>query len=711
MPEFADERGLGVFLSFRNSLKESDGGDGAGNEEEKANDEANHAVGEGEGVLFGFVEVDGTDFGEGDVEGGLDGAEAFATGNATIGAGTGDLVGGAKGFAEGGAPAQRGLASLFTPFARSFEVDSFFGGSGRSPAGHGWGVYGYLGKVKEFSEACSLGFFKEELFERGARVRSGEEFAVGIGGDEVLDLGDELGGGVLKHHFGLVFEGDEFVERALPEHFSLMNNADGIADFLHLLEEVGAEENGDAVGLEVENKVADLSGAQGVDAGGGFVEDEEAGRLNEGLGEADALQHALGIAGETAVSSFGEGGEFEEFLDACVQRFALHSAELAVEFEGFFAGEVFVEIGVFGKIADVFARVGFEGVFAENFAGAAGGGEEAEEGLHCGGFSGAIGANEAVDLAATDGEGDVIDGAMLGSLDRGGELFDEVFDINSEVAHEGMLAMFLNCGKRGKRFHGGAMFKKVLALVGAMMALIGLSGCLEMESTISVNKDGSGLLTEKVVMGAQMVAMMGMGATEGGEDPLAKFSEKSLKAKAAKYGEGVEFVEVTKEEKDGGVSFTTVFKFADISTLKFTPGAMMADEEDLDDEEEDLKMFSFNDGVLTITTPDPSEEGLGLGDDDMSEEEMAMAAPMFAGFKMSAKMVFEGGIDSTNATYHEGNTINLMSMNFDEMMKNEGGFAAMKKLDVESREAFTAAVKELDGIEMESKEKVTVKLK
>ncbi|MGJ8726566.1 MAG: hypothetical protein ACSHYB_18625 [Roseibacillus sp.] len=255
------------------------------------------------------------------------------------------------------------------------------------------------------------------------------------------------------------------------------------------------------------------------------------------------------------------------------------------------------------------------------------------------------------------------------------------------------------------------MFKKVLALVGAMMALIGLSGCLEMESTISVNKDGSGLLTEKVVMGAQMVAMMGMGATEGGEDPLAKFSEKSLKAKAAKYGEGVEFVEVTKEEKDGGVSFTTVFKFADISTLKFTPGAMMADEEDLDDEEEDLKMFSFNDGVLTITTPDPSEEGLGLGDDDMSEEEMAMAAPMFAGFKMSAKMVFEGGIDSTNATYHEGNTINLMSMNFDEMMKNEGGFAAMKKLDVESREAFTAAVKELDGIEMESKEKVTVKLK
>ena len=255
------------------------------------------------------------------------------------------------------------------------------------------------------------------------------------------------------------------------------------------------------------------------------------------------------------------------------------------------------------------------------------------------------------------------------------------------------------------------MFKKLLTLVGAMMALVGLSGCLEIESTISVNKDGSGQLSERTVLGAQMIAMMNMGGGEDGKDPFAQYSEESLKEKAASYGEGVEFVEVKKEEKDGSVIFTSVFKFADISKFKFTPGSAMPNNDKPKGEE--LQMFSFDDGVLTISVPDPSKEemGMGLGKEDMSEEEMAMAAPMFAGLKIAAKLVFEGGIEATNATYVEGNTVTLMSMDFDELVKNEGGFAATKKLQADSREAFAAAVEELDGVEIESKEKVTVTLK
>lgn len=253
------------------------------------------------------------------------------------------------------------------------------------------------------------------------------------------------------------------------------------------------------------------------------------------------------------------------------------------------------------------------------------------------------------------------------------------------------------------------MLKKLLALVGAMSALLGLSGCLELESTISVNKDGSGTLTEKAVMGAQMVAMMNMGAAQGGEDPLANFSEESLKKKAATYGEGVEFAGVKKEEKDGGLTVTATFKIADISKFKFSPGSLMADGEDI--EEEAVEMFAMKDGVLTIMVPDPSEEELAFGDEEMSEEEMMMAAPMMAGFKMSATLVCEGGIESTNATYHEDNSVVLMSMNFDELMKNEGGLAVMKNLKAESREEFAKKVEGIKGLQMESQEKVTVELK
>ena len=172
-----------------------------------------------------------------------------------------------------------------------------------------------------------------------------------------------------------------------------MDDADGVADLLHLFEEVGAEEDGDVAGLEVEDEVADLTRAEGVNPGGGFVEDEQAGGLDEGLGEADALQHPLGVTGEAASARFGEGGEFEEFFNAFGELGALHPAEFAVEFEGLASGEVFVEVGVLGEVADVFAGVGFEGVFAKDFASAAGGCEEAKESLHGGGFARAVGAD------------------------------------------------------------------------------------------------------------------------------------------------------------------------------------------------------------------------------------------------------------------------------------------------------------------------------
>lgn len=276
------------------------------------------------------------------------------------------------------------------------------------------------------------------------------------------------------------------------------------------------------------------------------------------------------------------------------------------------------------------------------------------------------------------------------------------------------MSKFRNCRSRGNSVGYAGMFKKLMALAGAMLALVGLSGCLEMESVIALKKDGSGTMTETVSIGAQMAGMMQMGGGgEGAEDPFADFGEDAAKEKAKTYGEGVEFVSTKKEEKDGGLTFTTVYKFADINTVVYEPGQMMnnSEEEEEETEEEPVKMFSYKDGVLTIEVPDPSQEDFAMGDEEMGEEEMAMMAPMMAGMKVTAKLVVEGGIAETNATFRDGDAITLMAMNFDELLKNEGGLGAMKKLDVEDRAAFAKAVSELKGFDMESKEKVSVKLK
>lgn len=279
----------------------------------------------------------------------------------------------------------------------------------------------------------------------------------------------------------MVFEGDEFVEGALLEHFSLMDDADGVADFLHLFEEVRTEEDGDAVGFEVEDEVADLTGSEGVDSGGGFVKDEEARRLNESLGKSHPLQHALGVAGEAAVSSFGERGEFEEFVDAVLEVAALHPTELAVELEGLAAGEVFVEVGVFGEVAHVLAGVDFEGVFAKDFAVAARGSQQAEEGLHGGGLAGAVGADESVDLTGGNGEGDVVDSPMFGPLDGGGKVFDQVFNFNGELAHRNQHSAIFGDLGIVKTGYSAFVREAGLFLRSWVMVLVGLHEMLLVE--------------------------------------------------------------------------------------------------------------------------------------------------------------------------------------------------------------------------------------
>ena len=245
-----------------------------------------------------------------------------------------------------------------------------------------------------------------------------------------------------------------------------------------------------------------------------------------------------------------------------------------------------------------------------------------------------------------------------------------------------------------------------------MLVLFSLSSCFEIESTISVKKDGSGTVSEQVVLGAQMLAMMKMGAQEGAEDPLASFNEEALKAKAAEYGKGVEFVSVKNEEKEGRMFITALYKFDDISTLEYKPGAIMGDGSEPEEEDKEPTIgFDFKDGTLTVMVPEPDADDFALGDAEMSEEEMMMAAPMMAGMKISAKLVFEGGIESTNATYQDENTVILMSMDMDELLKNEGGLKAVKTLQVENRADFGKAVAKIKGIEMEHQEKVTVKLK
>ena len=103
----------------------------------------------------------------------------------------------------------------------------------------------------------------------------------------------------------------------------------------------------------------------------------------------------------------------------------------------------------------------------------------------------------------------------------------------------------------------------------------------------------------------------------------------------------------------------------------------------------------------------PAEDALP----DPADEQAQQMMQMFKDMKISAKLVVESGIASTNATHHEGNAITLMTVNFSEVMKNPDGMAALQKLDMEDRKEMEKAVKDVKGVKFETKKTVEVKLK
>lgn len=270
---------------------------------------------------------------------------------------------------------------------------------------------------------------------------------------------------------------------------------------------------------------------------------------------------------------------------------------------------------------------------------------------------------------------------------------------------------------------GVSMNKTLLALIGAAIALV-LPSCLEYETKITLNKNGSGTITEEMVLGAQAIGMMEMAAAQGGNqgNPFADMKDEAkLKEKAASYGEGVTFLKSEEIKRDDGSKGVRVtFKFTDINKVKMDPASGIGELGNMKPGGEKAKpvaenaSFKYADGVLTISLPQPE-----AGEDAPEEEppagnpggqEMAMMAGMMKGMKISAKLVIPDGIDETNATFKDGDTITMVEMNMDEIMKNPGAMGAIMGAGKDP-EASARAMQKIKGVKTETKKEVTVKIK
>jgi hypothetical protein len=234
------------------------------------------------------------------------------------------------------------------------------------------------------------------------------------------------------------------------EEESMTHDGDAVGNLGDDGEIVGDEEHGQAVAVaEVGEEGEDLGLDGDVEGGGGLVCNEQAGAVDDGHGDEDALALSagklVGIVVE-AGGGIGEGDSRHGFEDAVADLAAGEIAMVGADrFGNLLAdGEDGIEGGHgllkdHGEVAAAEAADGFRGKGEEIAAvvvdGAGDGGrgiEEAEYGEGSDGFAGSGFADEAEGFAGSDGEGEVADGF------EGAEADGEVVD-GEERGHEEMV--------------------------------------------------------------------------------------------------------------------------------------------------------------------------------------------------------------------------------------------------------------------------------
>ena len=221
--------------------------------------------------------------------------------------------------------------------------------------------------------------------------------------------------------------GAQFGQRAFGDQLAVIDDADALGHAFGHFEDVGGHDDGDTLAHLVEQHLLDLPGRAGVEAGQRLVEDDQFRIVDEGAGERDLLQHALGEAAAALMRVRGEAEPFDQLGGAGLRLPRVDLPEAGDEFEIFVGGEPVIDHRLVGNPGD--DRFGGQrvlaGVDAEHRDRPGFRLQEARDHAQDGGLAGAVGSEQGVELAGFDAQLQVFD-------DRFVEAFGESLNIEGE---------------------------------------------------------------------------------------------------------------------------------------------------------------------------------------------------------------------------------------------------------------------------------------
>jgi hypothetical protein len=264
--------------------------------------------------------------------------------------------------------------------------------------------------------------------------------------------------------------------------------------------------------------------------------------------------------------------------------------------------------------------------------------------------------------------------------------------------------------------------KALRLILLSFVALLGLTGCLQLEQIVKLKPDGSGTIEETVVLSKaalasmqQMAAGLG-GGKDGGPKIPDLFDEAKIKDAASKMGEDVTFVSAKKIDNEQGQGFTAVYAFSDINKVKIdqNPGDALPDTGHMKAtaRKKEPITFHFTKGSpaeLSFAMPPPEFKPKKEQPEGMEDMVMQMMKQMLKDMRLSLVLEVQGEITETNAEYRDGSRVTLMDMDFNKVIADPEKFKALAKANPQSVQEAKALIKGLDGVKMETAPEVKIK--
>lgn len=268
---------------------------------------------------------------------------------------------------------------------------------------------------------------------------------------------------------------------------------------------------------------------------------------------------------------------------------------------------------------------------------------------------------------------------------------------------------------------------KVLSVLILGIATLAVAGCMEIETVVRVNPDGSGTITERLLMSNEIVGMMKEMAPEG--QPVELFNEQELRDAAPGYGEGVVYVSATNVEAEFGKGYEASYAFTDINRIRVgqDPGEKMPGGEAMggDAEEGDFTTFTMQPGypaqlmihwpvdqdepeTMGATEESSVEESAAEQTPEESEAAMEMMKVAFKDMRMSMHVEVAGEVVESNATHLDGNRVTLVEIAFAEFLDSEEAMTVMASNSGQTVADMKELMRLIPGLKMEVEPEVSV---